>query len=130
MNPLTPKELGARMRAARESCGESLTTAEARTGISAVVLGSWERCDRNPSLWRAMGWAEQFNHHIVLIGPDEDIVTSRVAAGEVYLTYVVVYGDGGEIDCDNHAEAQAIADHMPGAKVGHRRGAIEFGGYR
>jgi len=130
--PLNQKELGARMRAAREAIGETLLTADARTGIPSVVLGSYERGDRNPSLHRAAEWVAAFGHRLVVLSPDERVVSTKTT-GEVWVSYVVVYGpnEDGVIECDSEAEAEVLAQHINLSKVGRRvnqRGDINFGG--
>ena len=106
-------------------------TAGDRIGIASVALGSYERGDRKPSLFRAAEWVAAFGHQLVVLGPDERVV-SLDTTGEEWVSYVVVYGpnEDGIIECDSLAEAEVLAGHVNWSRVGHRvnrRGSITFG---
>ncbi len=121
-------ELAARMRAVRQSKGWSLQKAEEHTGIHTVVLGSYERADRNPTLPQARRWVEAFGRTLVVLEPDEIVVGDDRALGQ-YVTYHVVTAGGVELDRETRAAAEVLARDIPGAKVGYRvvrRGPLEF----
>jgi len=132
MTLLTQKAMGVRVRAAREAMGLSLTAAEAASGIPYVVLGSYERGDRNPTVEKAAEWAAAFGLRLVLLGPDQHVVSTQSAAQEQWVSFVVVYGPNGDgtIECDTEAEAEMLAGHIAGGRAGYRvnrRGTITFG---
>lgn len=117
------------MRAARNSLGWSLERAARKTGITHVVLGSWERGARNPGLSQLRRWVEAFGRELVVLEPGE-IVVSADRASEQYATYHVVMRGGLTIERDSRAAAEALAREIPGSAVGYvlyRRGPMEFG---
>lgn len=126
--------VGEQMRGIRHRLGWSLQTAEQYTGLASVVVGSYERADRNPSLTNLRRWVEAFGHRIQILGPNDRVVSTDEAGFE-WVSYVVVYGPGRDqvLECASEAEANAVTANMPGAQVGHRvnrRGAISLGGLR
>lgn len=128
LDPLTREAFAAHMRAARHAAGWSLETAGRKTGIKQVVLGSWERQDRNPTLPHVLGWVEAFHLRLALLEPNE-IVVGVDQSHERYLDYAVVLR-GHEIPRPTRAAAEELAGQIPDARVGYRvmrRGALEFG---
>ena len=122
--------IAVRMRAIRQSLGLTLDQAAAKTGIDAVVLGSWERGDRHPAVERIAYVLTVYGYHLAVVGPDERVVPTT-AGGQEQVLYVVAYGSklDGSIDCDSADEAIAIAAHMPGSRIGYRvvrRSGIEY----
>jgi transcriptional regulator with XRE-family HTH domain len=119
----------AQMRAARNSLGWSLSTAEAKTDIPNVVIASWERGYRSPHLAQLRRWVEAFGRQLVVLEPDQ-IVVGADRGGEQYVTFHVVVRGGLIIDRDSRAAAEALARQIPGSSVGYivrRRGPMEFG---
>lgn len=128
----TPDPIYAQLRGARLERGWSLRKAEVETGIPNVVIGSWERGDRNPITPQLRRWVEGFDRRLVVLEPDQKVLSTNAAAEE-YVSFVVVYGwnRDGLIECDTEEEAQVIHENMPGSHVAHRvnrRGALRYGG--
>lgn len=123
----------AQMRRIRNLRGLSLGQAEIRTGIKAVVAGSWERGDRDPDLPQLRRWTAAYGVSLVVVEPDQRVISTKDTgdvAGE-HLEYVVGFNDGRDvIRCEDLGQAILLAAHMmPGARVGHRvvsRGRIVF----
>lgn len=108
------------MRAAREELGLSLQGAEEKTGIPTVVIGSYERGDRNPPLPQLRHWVEAFGRRLMVLEPGEWIVSTN-RGGDERLAWLVVYGDGQELEFGaDEARARDVARHIPGAKLGYR----------
>ena len=112
--------IAAQMRTIRQRLGWSLERASEKTGVAAVVIGSWERGERHPAIDKMRPILTAYGYRIELVGPDERIVSAT--AGQERLVYVIAYGRDldGAIDCDTEAEALDIAHHMPGSQVGYR----------
>lgn len=107
--------IAAQMRQARENRGWSLEAAAAKTGIPAVVIGSYERGDRQPPLHKLREWVEAFGHQLIVLGPQPD------SEGEFWAEYRVRYGETGLILCTSRDEALEIATHMPEGVVASRQ---------
>lgn len=114
-----PDPIAVQLRAARQHRGLSLEAFEHKFGIKAVVVGSWERGDRQPAISRLREWCEALDHQLVALGPAED------AAGNVWLEYAVQYDlpEGGTdlIECDSAGEAEQLAPLVTGGRVLCRR---------
>lgn len=106
------------MRTVRNQLGLSLEKAATRSGIPAVVIGSYERGDRQPTLPKARLWVESFGHQLLAVPSDAE----TAGGSPIRIEYAVRYGElcDGFIECDSIDEAAGIADHMPGAQVVHR----------
>lgn len=115
---MSPKELGAHMRGIRQSQGLSLEKAAEKYGIPAVVIGSYERADRNPNTPNLIAWLAAFGQRFAVLGPDDVVVRAHAGNGEV--EWVVVYGNRQTIVCDSRVEAFDIHSHMPGSRVAFR----------
>jgi transcriptional regulator with XRE-family HTH domain len=74
--------LCSRLRELRRAAGLSLQEAEEHTGVHAVVLGSYERGDRNPPLNRIEEIFNKYGYTIeaVPIGPHAVRVPENIAA--------------------------------------------------
>lgn len=66
-----PDPIAEQMRAVRVDRGLSLPGAEALTGVKAVVIGSWERGDRQPSLAKLRQWVEAFGLELAVVDPGQ-----------------------------------------------------------
>lgn len=62
---MTPEELGARLRQARESAGMSLKGVEKVSAgrFRAAAVGTWERGERNPTFVRVAELIELYAEH-------------------------------------------------------------------
>lgn len=127
------------LRAARQEKGWSQAEAARRSGIPAVVIGSWERGDRNPASIPAFRqWASLYGRTLVILEPDQRVVSTKDSdGGDEVITFHVLYGppasDGSYavIDCGTHAEANQIAAAIPFARVAWRtvsRGPFQIAG--
>lgn len=96
------------MRAARESVALTLAALAARAGIPAVVIGSWERGDRQPSLKRLRRW-------LASLGYDLHALPTRDSAGvQVVVQHAVQYlPDGRVVPCGSAEEARELAARQP-----------------
>ena len=122
---------GAYMRAERQRKGWSLTTAQNKTGIPAVVIGSYERNDRQATIARAINFVESYGLRLAVIGPGDVVV--RGDSDESRVDWLVVYGERGDglIACGSQQEAEHIWEYMPGSKVAFRThvfGELTFAG--
>jgi transcriptional regulator with XRE-family HTH domain len=113
----SPDRIATQMRLLRQRRGLSLAQAARHTGIEAVVLGSWERGDRQPALPRLREWAEAFGLRLMVVGDAGDITDPTDPAGLAWIEHAVRYGEQALIVCDSAAEATEIASHMPGAEA-------------
>lgn len=113
--------IAAQLRAARQRRGWSLEAFAQRSGIPAVVAGSWERGDRQPGIVRLRAWCEALDHDLVALGPQDD------ATGSTWRQYAVRYPrpdvEGGTdlMVCSNVEEAAAIAACVTGGQGVWRR---------
>lgn len=117
------------MRAARLAMGLSLEKAGEKTGINGVAMGSWERGHRDPPLHQLRRWVAAFGRTLVVLEPDQ-IVVSADTAGEEYITWHVVLTGGHVMDTVSRPTAEAITWQIPGSRVGYRinrRGQLEYG---
>lgn len=122
-----PDPIGVRMRAARAERGWSLTDAEEHLGIPGVVIGSYERGDREPGLARLRDWTERMGFQLVLLEPGQTVVSDN-PAGYEYLTWHVCI-EGVVMDVGSQSEAETLQRAVFGSKVGYRlyhRGPIQF----
>lgn len=113
------------LRAIRLGLGFSLADVEFKSGgrWKAVVVGSYERGDRQPNVRAARELLDFYGLRLEVLAPGDVVLTDdRPAAGQSHVEYLVVYGRGldGTIACDSEHEATTIARYMPGARVAHR----------
>lgn len=115
-----PKQLGDYMRNVRKDKGWSLTTAFQKTGLKEVVVGSWERADRSPSMTNLLGWLDAFGQRLAVLGPEDVVVRSTGDDSEV--DWYVVYGQfmHNRIKCETREDAERIWEHMPGSRMAFR----------
>lgn len=104
----------AHLRAVRENRALSLARAGQLCGLDAVVLGSYERGDRQPPLCKLRRWSGGLGQHLMIASPGG-------GTGPVRIEYFVRYGNDGLIDCDSLEEATALAAHVTGARVAFRQ---------
>jgi transcriptional regulator with XRE-family HTH domain len=110
----TPDRIAMQMRDERRRLNLSLDQAAVRIQMPAVVLGSYERGDRQPSLPKLRAWVEGLAHKLVAIP------TGGAAIGaSLRIEYAVAYGPSGDglIECADEAEAAAICSHLQGSRV-------------
>lgn len=109
-----------RLREIRQRAGLSLQQVQEKSAgrWKAVVVGSWERGDRTPTVRGARELLDFYGFRLEVLGPD-DVVARHGADGGSSVDYFVVYG-GGSIPCADFSEAEAIASHMPGSRVAYR----------
>ena len=130
--PKDDDPMRAQMRTARRALGWSLEVAERKTDIPGVVVGSWERGDRSPTLPQLRRWAAAFGRTLAMLEPDEFVVSTSDSGGaQKVLQFLVVYGPGpnDHIECDGKEEAEHLATRIAGARLGQRviaRGPITF----
>jgi len=101
------QRLGARLRATRTAQALSLDGVEQKSGgqWKAVVVGSWERGDRSPTVEKLAGVAEFYGVAIASLIPESDAPEEdRAAVG--HLTRVIV---GAGINSSPAAQRAALA---------------------
>lgn len=112
-----PDPIAVQMLAARRRRGWSLRRMADATGMSDVVVGSYERGDRQPSLLRLREWLAHLGYELLAAGP------ASAADGPVTVEHAVRYerpdADGGLglVLCDTADEAAAVAAFMHGGTV-------------
>jgi transcriptional regulator with XRE-family HTH domain len=117
--------IAAQMRAVRLRRNWSLPQAALRVGLEPIVVGSYERGDRQPGLRRLRQWVEGMGLRLLLVGGPGD---TAVDGEQVWEEHAVNW-DGPElILCDSAEEAAAVARRMSGA-VPVRR-VVRSGGWR
>lgn len=116
---LDRKALGQYMRGVRHDLRLSLTAQESITGLASVVVGSYERGQRNPSLSQLLAWTSGLKQRLAVLGPDEAVLTTR-GGGEEFVQYVVTTPAGLEVEQDTRAAAEALARQVHGGRVGYR----------
>lgn len=127
---MTPEEIRVHMRRVRLSDYGSLSMAEQKTGLANVVIGAWERGDRNPPLTQLHRWTEAFGQTLLVVGPDHEVLSADPTAEE-FVEYAVRTSTTGVIGVPSRAVAEALAWQMPGSQVVyrvHRRSGWESGG--
>lgn len=117
----TPDPIAEQMRAARQRRGWSLRAMAERSGISEVVIGSWERGDRRPSLPQVRRWLAALGHDLIAVGPGGDIAATNWDEHAVSYPRPDLDGGVGLIVCDTAEEAAAIAYRLAGGRVVTRR---------
>ena len=120
MTSLVPRidPIAVQMRAAREAAGLSLTEAGRRCAMSPVVVGSYERGDRQPPLNRLRPWVERLDHHLIVVPKTDQQVRHE---------YAVRYGTDGLIECATRDEAELLARHIVGGRLVRR--LVRVGGW-
>ena len=127
---MTPEDIRAHMRKVREREVGSLAMAEQKTGLLAVVVGSYERGNRNPPLTNLHKWVTAFGQTLLVVGPDHTVLSTDPAAEE-FVEYAVRTTTTGLVAMPSRAAAEALAWQMPGSQVVyrvHRRSGWESGG--
>lgn len=107
----TPDPIVIQMRAQRERLNLSLPRAAQRCNMPAIVIGSYERGDRQPPLFRLRGWVEALDFRLLAVP------TGASSGAPLRIEYAVAYNGEGLIECDTQEEAADIAALMPGARV-------------
>lgn len=77
MSPEEPREphpVCKQLRAIRRSANLSLPEAEQKCGVPGIVLGSWERGDRNPPLHKLEDALNSYGYTLVAVPKDFDAV--------------------------------------------------------
>lgn len=109
------------LQEARKLRGLSIAKLAAQLGWANIVLGSYERGDRNATLGRIRQWAAVLGFEIAALG------TTRQTDGSAWLEYAARYkrsdtADGtGLIECGDADEAIAVAACMHSGEVVWRR---------
>lgn len=91
-----------------------------KLGWSAVVLGSYERGDRNVTVGRLRLWCDALGHQLVALGP------ANSGDQHTWLEYAVAYRRGdvtghAYIECGTVEEALVVAEAIPHSTVVSRR---------
>jgi transcriptional regulator with XRE-family HTH domain len=110
-------DIVAQMRAERGRRRLTLSDVAQFVGLPGLVIGAYERGDRQPPLPKLRVWVEGMAHQLVALP------TLAEQSGATRVEHAVAYGhdDSGLIECDSREEAAQIAARMPGAKVVSRR---------
>lgn len=108
-----PDPILAQMRTARLRRGWSLPMASTHIGIGHIVLGSWERGDRDPLISRVRRLVEGYGFEFLVAGGGSEPGPAG-GGDQVWVEHAVRYGGNGLILCDDAGEAEAIASHMAG----------------
>lgn len=96
------------MRAAREAAALTLAALAQRVGIPAVVIGSWERGDRQPSLSRLRRWLASLGYDL------HAAPTGAAVGGQTAVQHAVQYlPDGRVVKCGSAEEARDLAARTP-----------------
>ena len=125
---LDRKSLGAYMRNVRNRQGLSLQRFEEQFDMAAVLVGSYERGDRNPGVDQLLRWTAALDQRVAVLDPEEVVLTT-IGGGEQTVQFVVVTFQGMEIPQQSRGQALTLARDIPGSKVGYRvckRGPLEF----
>jgi hypothetical protein len=113
---------GRQLRAIRHGKGWSLSGVEAKSGgrWKAVVVGSYERGDRHPSVTQVAELLAFYGHRFEVLGPDDVVLRPGSGSEGATIVWVVTAPGGIAIDCGDHAEAERVHRLMTFSRVGFR----------
>lgn len=114
-----PDPIAVLLRRLRKERGESLVNAEERTGIPAVVAGSWERGDRRPTLPSVRAWLAHYGYQLIAV-PDTHVMIPATAGHDAPISVewgVDLGDDQPALVVDGATTADLVASHIPGATV-------------
>lgn len=121
----SPDPLPALLRTIRNSLRMSLQAVEEKSNgrFKAVVVGSYERGSRQPTVPTARALLDWYNgHRLEVLAAGDIVVREGAPSDDSYVEYLVVYGPSmdGTIGCDDLNEAATIVSYWPGARVAYR----------
>ena len=114
------RDFGPRLREIRQAAGLSLDQLERKSDgrWKAVVVGSYERRDRDPSIYRGADLLDYYRHRLEILAPGEVVVRGGVAPdGGGIVRYSIITLAGDEIQCDDYAEALRMLAYISGATL-------------
>lgn len=117
------RDFGPLLRQIRQACGLSLMNVEEKSGERwrAVVVGSYERRDRDPTIYRSSDLLEFYHHRLEVLAPGDLVVRAgRASADAGSVAYSVVSPAGDEIHCGSYGEAQRMLKIVAGSRLGQR----------
>ncbi len=76
--PTEPHPICRKLRELRRAAGLSLADMENKYNVSAVLIGSYERGDRNPPLQKLADLLDMFGHRIIAIPHDARLPTDTI----------------------------------------------------
>jgi transcriptional regulator with XRE-family HTH domain len=114
-------DFGAVLRTLRRQAGLSLAKLAAKTDQrwKEVVVGSYERGDRNPTVATYDELLRVFGHRLEVLGPGDLVLRDHTTDPAATVVWVVT-AEGVAIDCEDYAEAERIHRLIAFSRIGYR----------
>lgn len=119
----TAAPIGPELRTIRQHLGWSLNQVEYKSEgrFKGVVVGSWERKDRHPTVEQVRELLDFYGgYRLPIVGPDDVIHPVNADDSGAETKWLVYIPLRGQINCADRAEAERIADGIPFARVGYQ----------
>ena|SRR5688572_17396046 len=115
-------DFGPLLRSIRQTLGLSLLQLENKSEgrWKAVVVGSYERRDRDPTIYRSAALLEYYRHRLEILAPGDIVVRGGLTTDGGVVRYSVISPAGDEIQCDDYAEAVRMLAFVAGSKLAKR----------
>jgi hypothetical protein len=116
------RDFGPLLRTIRQSIGLSLFQLENKSNgkWKAVVVGSYERGDRDPTIYRSADLLEFYRHRLEILAPGDMVVRGGLSTEGGTVRYSVLSPAGDEIQCQDHAEALRMLKLVAGSRLAQR----------
>ncbi len=113
------RDFGPLLRQIRQAAGLSLYRLEEKSDgrWKAVVVGSYERGDRDPTIYRSAALLEYYRHRLEILAPGDVVVRGGLNPDGGVVRYSIVTPIGDEIQCGDYAEALRMLSCIGGAKL-------------
>jgi hypothetical protein len=110
------------LRSIRQACGLSLYQLQQKSNgrWKDVVVGSYERGDRDPTIYRSAALLEFYHRRLEILDPGDLVVRGGLNTDGGTVRYSVVSPAGDEIQCGDYAEALRMLGLVAGSKLGKR----------
>jgi transcriptional regulator with XRE-family HTH domain len=115
-------DFGPLLRRIRQAAGLSLYQLETKSDgkWKAVVVGSYERGDRDPTIYRSAALLEYYRHRLEILAPGDIVVRGGLTTDGGVVRYSVISPAGDEIQCTDYAEAIRMLGFVAGSRLAKR----------